>query len=290
MEIQAPESTPLLTMVNGNGVDIAAWVWPGADPPVLFAHATGFHGRAWDVIARGLPGRRKIAVEVRGHGRSGKPSPPYLWRDFGSDIAAVAEALHVQAALGVGHSMGGHSTVCAAALRPETYSELLLIDPTIMPRRLYGTAAPDASYIGKRRNVFASAEAMIERFRDRLPFSRWHPQVLRDYCVYGILPRGGEFVLACPPHIEESIYRQSRMPESNIYPEIERIQQPVTVIRAGKTREHGVFDLSTSPTAPDLAAQFPHGRDMVFADCTHYIPMEAPDRIAALVLSLALPR
>jgi pimeloyl-ACP methyl ester carboxylesterase len=279
--------TPLLTMVNANGVDIAAWVWPGADPPLLFAHATGFHGRAWDAILRVLPGRRRIAVEVRGHGRSSKPEPPYLWRDFGRDIAAVADALDVHDALGVGHSMGGHSTVCAAALRPQTYAELLLIDPTIMPRELYGTAPPDASYISKRRNVFPSAEAMIERFQNRLPFSRWHPQVLRDYCEFGILPRGGEFVLACPPDIEASIYHESRVPESNIYPDIERIQQPVTVIRAGKTREPGVFDLSTSPTAPDLAAHFPHGRDIVFADCTHYIPMEAPERIAELVAELS---
>ncbi len=186
---------PELIMTPANGVDIAAWVWPGADPPLLFAHATGFHGRAWDVVARQLPGRRRIAVEVRGHGRSSKPEPPYLWRDFGRDIVAVAEALDVRGALGVGHSMGGHSTVCAAALRPETYSALLLIDPTIMPRELYGTAPPDASFIEKRRNVFPSAEAMVERFQNRLPFSRWHPQALRDYCEFGILERGDEFVL-----------------------------------------------------------------------------------------------
>ena len=276
--------TPQLTLVHANSLDIAAWVWPGEDPPLLFAHATGFHGRAWDAIVRALPGRRRIAVEVRGHGRSSKPCPPYLWRDFGRDIVAVAQALDVHDALGVGHSMGGHSTVCAAALRPETYSELLLIDPTIMPREIYGTAPPDASYIGKRRNVFPSAEAMIERFRNRLPFSRWQPQVLRDYCEFGILPRGDEFVLACPPDIEASIYRESRVAASNIYPEIERIQQPVTVIRAGKTREPGVFDLSASPTAPDLAGHFPHGLDMVFADCTHYIPMEAPARVAAILI------
>ncbi len=283
MDTAQPEFTPQLTMTHANGVNVAAWVWPGVDPPLLFAHATGFHGRAWDAICRGLPGRRRIAVEIRGHGRSSKPAPPYRWRDFGRDIAAVAEALGVHDALGVGHSMGGHSTVCAAALRPETYSALLLIDPTIMSRDLYGTAPPNASYIKKRRNVWKSAGEMIERFQNRLPFSRWHPQVLRDYCEFGILPRGGDFALACPPDIEASIYHESRVPESGIYPEIGRIQQPVTVIRAGKTREAGVFDLSTSPTAPDLAAHFRRGRDMVFEDCTHYIPMEAPERVVELV-------
>jgi hypothetical protein len=41
--------------------------------------------------------------------------------------------------------MGGHSTVCAAALRPETYAKMLLIDPTIMSPELYGSPPPDAS-------------------------------------------------------------------------------------------------------------------------------------------------
>ena len=76
MDTAQPEFTPQLTMTHANGVNVAAWVWPGVDPPLLFAHATGFHGRAWDAICRGLPGRRRIAVEIRGHGRSSKPAPP----------------------------------------------------------------------------------------------------------------------------------------------------------------------------------------------------------------------
>jgi lipase len=121
---------------------------------------------------------------------------------------------------------------------------------------------------------------MIERYSGRLPFSRWHPQVLRDYCEFGILPRIGEFVLACPPDIEASIYRESKVPESNIYSEIARVAQPVMVIRAGRARRPGVFDLSTSPTAENLASYFAHSADKLFEDCTHYIPQEAPARVA----------
>jgi lipase len=279
---------PVLRFAVSAGVQIAAWEWPGAGPAIVFAHATGFHGRAWDEIARRFPERRRIAVEIRGHGRSAKPTPPYAWRDFGRDIVAVAESLDVEGALGVGHSMGGHSTVCAAAFRPETYARLLLIDPTIFPPEAYGTEPPDASYIRKRKNLFHSSEEMIERYRGRLPFSRWDPRVLRDYCEFGILPDGNEFMLACPPDIEASIYHQSKVPESNIYPEIARIMQPVTVIRAGRPRRPGVFDLSTSPAAGNLASYFVNSTDKVFEDCTHYIPQEAPARIAQEI-ALILP-
>jgi lipase len=279
-----PLDQPRLHFAASESLRIAAWEWPGADPAILFVHATGFHGRAWDEIARQFPHRRRIAVEIRGHGRSSKPAPPYAWRDFGRDVVAVAESLHVTGALGVGHSMGGHSTVCAAAFRPETYARLLLIDPTIFPPEAYGTAPPDASYILKRKNSFHSSGEMIARYRERLPFSRWHPQVLRDYCDYGILPRpgseDGEFALACPPEIEFSIYHQSRFPEADIYPEIARLAQPVTLIRAGNPRRPGVFDLNTSPTNENLASCFAHSREKIFEDCTHYIPQEAPARVA----------
>jgi pimeloyl-ACP methyl ester carboxylesterase len=285
-----PAQEPQLRYVDSGGVQVAAWDWPAASSTkrraILFAHATGFHGRAWDEVIRQFPERRRIAVEVRGHGRSEKTAPPYSWRDFGRDIAAVAEALEVTEALGVGHSMGGHSTVCAAAFRPGTYARLLLIDPTIFPPEAYGTAPPDAGYIAKRKNIFQSPEEMIERYRERLPFSRWHPQVLRDYCEFGIVSSGDHYVLACPPDIEASIYHQSKVSGSNIYPEIARIEQPVGVIRAGNARRPGVFDLSTSPTAENLASYFQHGTDQVFEDCSHYIPQEAPGRVAEQIALL----
>jgi pimeloyl-ACP methyl ester carboxylesterase len=273
-------SKPALRFAQSSGVEIAAWEWPGIEPAILFAHATGFHGRAWDEVGRHFPGRRRISVEIRGHGRSAKPEPPYAWIDFGRDIVAIAESLGVTGAIGVGHSMGGHSTVCAALLRPVTYTRLLLTDPTIFPPELYGTTPFDATYILKRKNSFQSWKEMQERFRSRLPFSRWHPAVLSDYCEFGLLPREGELILACPPPIEASIYRESKSPATNIYEEIPRVTQPVTVVRSGKTRRPGEFDLSTSPTAANLASYFAHGTDKVFEDCTHYIPQEAPERVA----------
>jgi pimeloyl-ACP methyl ester carboxylesterase len=272
---------PELHLVPVNGIEMAAWVWPGADPPILFAHCTGFHGRAWDQIAELFPDRRRIAAEFRGHGRSTKHEPPYPWRQFGADLAALAEAWNLRGALGVGHSMGGHSTVCAASLRPETYSALVLVDPTIFSPDRYGTQPADASFIERRRNVWSSWKEMYDRFAPRPHFSRWRPEALRSYCEFGVLPEGDHFVLACPPHIEASIYFQSKQPASNLYPEIARIEQPVTVIRAGKVRGASEFDLSASPTGIDLASYFPRHRDVLWEDLWHYIPMEAPERVAA---------
>jgi lipase len=280
------ERTPELNMIRSEDQELAVWDWPGDGPPILFAHATGFHGRCWDHIAAMFPERRCLAIDARGHGRSSKPEPPYHWRAFGRDLARVAEQFDIRGATGVGHSMGGHISVQAAALRPETYRALLLVDPTIFPRDFYGMAPPDASFTLRRRNKWTSPDEMFERFRDRAPFAQWRPEILRDYCEYGLLPRNGEFVLACPPAAEASIYENSKEPGSNIYAEIAMVQQPVVVMRAGKTRDVAIFDLSASPTAPDLASHFRRGREIVLPDASHYIAMESPERVADEIRTL----
>lgn len=269
-------------MLRVNDLDLALWEWPGDGPPLFFVHATGFHGRCWDEVIRRLPGRRAIAVDLRGHGRSDKPDLPYHWRDFGADVAEIVRLLGLGSAVGVGHSMGGHSLVVATGLRPESFASLLLIDPVIFPPSSYGgTVQADSSYVARRRNHWTSPEEMFERFRGRTPFSQWHPAVLHDYCEYGLLRDGEKYVLACPPAIEASIYAACNEASANPYELIPRIAQPVTVMRGGIPWNLEKFDLAASPTAPDLASRFARGRDLPLAGRSHYIPMEAPELVAA---------
>ncbi len=277
-----PQSdSPSLTTLSARGLDLAIWDWPGREPALLFAHATGFHGRCWDRIARCFPGRRRLAVDFRGHGRSSKPEPPYHWRDFGRDLAAVSDQLRLQNAIGIGHSMGGHSVVASAALRPETFAALLLIDPTIFPPEYYGHSLLDTSFVLRRRSVWSSPQEMFERFRGRPPFAAWQPEILRDYCEFGLLPTSDGFILACPPAVEASIYSHSTDHEANLYLEIPQISQPVVILRAATLAPLNAFELSSSPTPPDLASKFPHGRELHLKDCSHFIPMEWPDGVTA---------
>jgi lipase len=264
---------------------IAVWEWPALHPTanapaLLFAHATGFHGRMWDHIVRLFPNRRCLALEFRGHGRSHKPAPPIPWLSFAEDILSAARYFNLQGVIGVGHSLGGHALTAAAAARPQTFSRLVLVDPVILRRERYGAPPMDAAFIGRRRNRFASPSEMFERFRPRLPFSAWPEEVLRSYCDYALLPESGSFVLACPPATEADIYTHSNAPESNIYPLLPTILLPVTILRAGRPAVPGLFNPAASPTAPDLASNFPNARDILLPHNSHFIPMESPETIA----------
>ncbi|MBZ5590822.1 MAG: alpha/beta hydrolase [Acidobacteriia bacterium] len=251
---------------------------------MLFLHATGFHARCWNQIVARIPERRCIAFDMRGHGLSFK-KPPYTWRQFGEDSANLVRKLGLHGATGVGHSMGGHSLALAAALVPEAFAELILIDPVIMPRPLYTGRLRELHFARKRRNHWKSPHEMFERFKDRLPFRDWDEAVLRDYCDYGLVhdPGGHGYVLACPPEIEASIYEASTLHDANIYEEIGKIEAPVTVIRAPRFMPaEGPMDMAASLTAPDLASNFRHGRDIEVPH-SHFIPMEAPQMVAGLV-------
>ena len=276
-----------LSFVDVNHQRLALWERPGDGTPILFVHATGFHARCWNQIIHQLPGRHCYAPDMRGHGLSSKPDPPYHWRWFSEDIAALARALNFTGIIAAGHSMGGHSLLLAASLVPGAFSHLVLIDPVIMPRDYYRPRTPEPHFARKRRNRWTSPDEMRDRFRDRLPFRDWDPAVLDDYCRFGLVPDGGGFVLACPPDVEGSIYENSGQPEADLYPLMPSIRTPVTIIRSERSRMSmdGPSDMAASPTAPDLASHFPNARDIV-VNHSHFIPMESPGTIARALSAL----
>lgn len=268
--------------IEVNGAKIAYWEQPGAEPAIVLCHATSFHGRCWDRVTARIAGQRSIAMDLRGHGLSAKPAPPIPWRDFGMDVAALCRQLGLRGAIGVGHSMGGHSVTLAAALAPEAFSRLILLDPVIVPEAAYTGPVAEPHFARKRRNRWPSWQEMLERFRTRSPFDRWDEKVLRDYCEYGLLvaPDSDGFVLACSPEVEGAIYEYSRARESNIYPEIATIRIPVTILRSERTQLPGAsMDMLASLTARDLAAKFADAEDQV-VEYSHFIPMEAPAFVA----------
>lgn len=270
-----------------DGVELQLFEWPGDGPDVFFAHATGFHARCWDRVIERLPGVHAYALDMRGHGRSDKPAPPYPWANFGRDVAAVARQIGLNGALAVGHSKGGHAVTLAASLEPGIFAKLLLVDPVIGPRagRPGGSAEGD-HFAARRRNEWGSPEEMFDRFKDRPPFSGWDPEVLRDYCEYGLLPNpaGEGYVLACPPEIEAATYAGAMA--TDIYPAIESLTIPVRILRARQRTEGGPMDMSSSPTAPDLASHFQHAEDIFLPQYSHFIPMEDPELVARHVLEM----
>ncbi len=290
---------PRLDRIQVNGVSLGYAEWHadlrGRAPTLLLVHATGFHSRVWDQMISHLPARHIVAVDQRGHGRS-DTTDLTGWPVFGRDLAAFVTALDLHELIGAGHSMGAHALVQAAAYEPDRFQRLVLLDPVIAAPAAYhlppAFAPGEMHPASKRQNRFDSPQAMIERFAQRPPYTLFDPAALRDYCEHGLMPApdGDGYVLACSPQTEATVYMNGRA-NGSVYASVRALQIPVLVVRA-KLPPSGrnVFDYSSSPTWPGLANEFRRGREVHLPERTHFLPMECPAEIAALLReAMALP-
>ena len=121
--------------------DLAGMAGPD-HPLLLVAHATGFHGWAYQPLAAHLaPPFHVVAADLRGHGDT--PPPPaweVAWVDYGDDATAVADRLGAEPGgerglVAFGHSMGGAALLMAAARRPERFPGAGAVRADRLPRR-----------------------------------------------------------------------------------------------------------------------------------------------------------
>jgi len=266
------------------------WGEPGAGPSVLLLHATGFHARLWDQVVAALPaGTHVIAPDHRGHGRSFRPATLADWAATSDALLPLVDRFAGTPLVGCGHSMGGYALTRLAAERRDAFSHLFLIDPVIMPPDFYtGQGAlpvPDLTDhpVARRRNQWVDAEEMRARFADRAPYSKWQPRVLADYCTHGFLPAasGEGYELACPPALEASVYQNAL--RTDPHPWLRDLSAPVTLIRAPQAERGDAMDFSQSPTWTGLGPAMGAVSDELWAENSHFIPMEAPARVAGLI-------
>lgn len=273
------------------GIDLAVhqWASDGSGVPLVFAHATGFHGRVWDAIIEAFPAHPVYAIDLRGHGLS-RAGPITDWRILARDVADFLAQSGLQGAVGIGHSMGAHTLLQVAADNADGFSRLVLFDPVILAPEFYGDGQPlytaDNPHPAiRRKRDFASAEAMIERFATRDPYDLFAPRVFEDYCRYGLVPAAsgaeevGGMELACAPEVEASVYASSRS-NGAILEAATRVDIPVLVVRAQHTT---LNDFKSSPTWPELANVLPKGTDLYRPDMTHFHPFQDPADAARII-------
>ena len=111
----------------------------GSGDAVLLLSGLGYASWCWRDVTAELSARaRAIAVDNRGTGRSDKPAGPYSIAMLADDAVEVLDALGVNEAHVVGHSMGGYIALTLALRHPARVHSLVLIatgagGPTALP-------------------------------------------------------------------------------------------------------------------------------------------------------------
>jgi pimeloyl-ACP methyl ester carboxylesterase len=269
-----------------DSVDVAVHDLDGDGPPVLLAHATGFHGLVWRPLASHLHGFRRWAPDLRGHGDTPAPrSGDFNWHGFADDVLAVVDGLELDRPFGVGHSKGGTALLLAEQRRPGTFRALYLYEPVVRPSDHPGPsdgANPLAEGALRRRSTFGSFEAAIENFSAKPPLDVLDPEALRAYVEHGFeRMEDGSVRLKCEPADEAQMYRMGA--GHGAFDQLEQVTCPVVVARGGFT------DFGPGAFAPSVAAGLPDGRLEEFPGLGHFGPLERPEVVAEAVLRAFLP-
>jgi pimeloyl-ACP methyl ester carboxylesterase len=109
----------------------------GRGEPVLLLHGLGSCSLDWERQTPALEERYTvITLDVRGHGRSGKPRGPYSMSLFARDVAHVLHELAVGPVHVVGISMGGMIAFQLAVDAPGLVRTLTVINsaPAVVPK------------------------------------------------------------------------------------------------------------------------------------------------------------
>ena len=130
---------------------------PMGDPrgrPVVLIHGYTDNARDWVPLIPFLsPRDRLIVVDLRGHGRSAKPECCYTRFDFAYDIKLLLDALHLQQADIVGHSMGSIVAQTFAENWPERTGRVVLISSTGGTRAGDPPPKPGIDYVTEIRKL-----------------------------------------------------------------------------------------------------------------------------------------
>jgi pimeloyl-ACP methyl ester carboxylesterase len=182
-----------------------------------------------------------------------------------------------------GHSMGGTSSLLAAALEPERVRALALFDPVVMPVEAQASGATlESPLVGgalKRRATFPSKQAAFEAYLGRGGFKTWSEGQLADYVEAGFRETAdGQVTLTCAPEWEASNFRTHNY---DAWAAFKATRCPIRVLRAAEG--------STFRVEGHEAELGGDGRIQVqtIPKTSHFLPMERPELVRALLASCA---
>ena len=243
--------------ITVNGVRLR-YEMDGEGPTVLLLHPVGLDSTCWDAqVAAFVPSFRVLRVDLRGHGQSDVPPPPYTLNEFAADVHSLLRQLRLTPAHVIGLSLGGMVAQVLALEHPDDVRSLILADTT-------GTLSPEARQAVVERGAAAERDGMTSVVDGTL--ERWFtPGFMRS----GMVARCREKLLADDVQGWAATWRaisavdtDSRLPE---------IKVPTLVMI-------GEVDLSVPVArARAMASQIPGAALHVATGAPHMLPLERPD-------------
>lgn len=239
----------------------------GDGDPVLFVHGFPLDRTIWRPMAATLTGRRRIAPDLRGFGRSAPPDGECTLSTYADDLAALLEALGAGRAVVCGHSMGGYIAFEMLRRHRDRVRALVLVNTRAVPDDDEARAARDAMIARVRRD---GPGAIVDDLLPRLlaPATRETQPHVVEQVRRAIIGGSGEGVA-------QALAAMRDRPDSREL--LDGIDLPVLVI-AG--RDDAIVPAAESRA---MAAAIPGAHLAMVPDAGHLAPLEQPVNTSRLV-------
>jgi pimeloyl-ACP methyl ester carboxylesterase len=252
------------------------------EPPVLLLHGLGSNARYWDRLARNLGAQRLIALDLRGHGLTGRPpKAPDLAGGYSmdallDDAAFVIGELGLEAPVVVGHSWGATVALELVGTRPGLGSALVFIDGPVQSAANMFSWEDAQRFMQPPLPRFAGfSEAIAESRRD---FKGAWADDLEPFVHARVVPDGDGLVLTLTAPVRLDLLRGLYDSQPDVlWP---RLDMPTVVLlaRGGPDRVSRWKELG----AARLATLAP-GVEIRWFETPHDIPLYEPAEVAAEV-------
>jgi pimeloyl-ACP methyl ester carboxylesterase len=275
--------------VELNRTRLRLWDWGDPEaPPVICVHGAYDHGRMWDGLAPELAalGYRVVAVDLRGHGDSGRLSSGAAWAAIAVDLALLARHLGPPVGL-VGHSFGGGQSLFVAGVWPELVRWVVNLDglgppaagfepPDDIAGRTGELLAGAERALSRPARVHPSAEVLVarrKRVNVRMP-DEWLHHLVR----HGTRPAEGGLVWKADPLF--GVGFPAAFDVDALHAEHEAVRRPVLALTGA---EHDTWSEMTPDELEERLTHLSDVRHQIVEGAGHYVHLEQPEAVLAAV-------
>jgi pimeloyl-ACP methyl ester carboxylesterase len=144
----------IVVTASADGIPVSADVRGAGAPALVFIHGWSCDRTYWrEQMAHFAPSHRVVAVDLGGHGASGRGRAEWTIASFAEDVRALVERLDLDSVVLVGHSLGGPVALEAALLMPGRVVAVVGVD-TFMDEMTGFTADATAPWLEAMRSDF----------------------------------------------------------------------------------------------------------------------------------------
>ena len=234
-------------------------------PALLFANSLGSDLRIWDEVSERLSEHfYSIRYDLRGHGLSEGPAPPYSAADLAGDVVAILNRLNIREAIVCGVSVGGLIAQAVALKFPERVRALVLCDTGAK----IATAEAWQQRIDKVRAE--KIDSLVQMTMERWFCAGFREKNAADVRGYSLMLRqtsADGYIGTCAA-LRNTDFRSA----------VSQIKQPTLVFC-------GADDIATPPElGRELAGLISGAQFSVIDNAAHLPCVEQPDAVAARMM------